>query len=636
MILATQDEIYGLTSLKSSLPLGRLFCCFLLLGLCFCLWTNAQTVDGYSSSDIFYLPKISTHQALPGTDFFVEIANRKRVPPPQAEYPDYISRLKALANQAKKETPFSPSISSRELAPSPEMLAGFHGNDYNGAHPNDNHIAISTSGKIVSLTNSQICVYATDGALLKKSSLQAFADTIGTGASKYDPRVLYHPQADRFVVIFLSGRNSVNSRLVLAFSATAAPEGAWHLYSLPGNMPGLGAAVYADYPQIGFSASELFISLNLFGDNDDLFGAGIWQIAADKGFAGDSLLLKTHSLPGKHSLCPITSMAQPSADNFYFIRKSQLQHADDFTFYEIRTPLSNGGLMASPVTLGAGTNYYLSPDNSQKGSLQLLNNGDSRLQAAYRIDSSCYFVLSTRAQNRPAIYLGQLKLHPNGLSQSQLTASVIAHDSLELAFPNLTYAGYCSASGKHAHAITFNYSSPFHYPGNGLVYVDTSGRVSDFSLNQQSHGPTGTGDINQPFRWGDYTGIASRWPGEIWTSGYYIRSDGLNSSWLSQIKVGNNPLLNLHETQQDRDIPFLLYPNPAKDRFQLQVNIEKADVYHVRLLNLQGRQVAQLFHDKLWPGKAELRFDTYMLQPGVYFVEIRGNEFRGLQKLLVF
>lgn len=597
---------------------------------------KAQLTDAYTSSPLFWIPKITTYQVTDAKNWQVEIANRKRVPAPHEVFSSYTQRVKEQLNQAKETISYPSSIQSRELAPSPEQLAGFHGNDYNGSHPNDNHIAISTNGKIVSVSNSQFCVYEPTGNLLRKSSLQAFADTAGGQRIKYDPRILYHPIQDRFAAVFLSGTYSAHSQIIVAFSATASPEGAWHLYSLPGTPPELATHVYADYPQIGFSTTELFISVNLFGDNDDLYGACIWQISAIKGFGGDSLELKAHILPGIHSLTPIHGMPKLHDAPFYFARKSALQGADNFQFFEIRTALSNGGLMAPAVTLSSGTNYFLSPDNSQKGTNQLLNNGDSRLQAAYRIDSSCYFVMPTRDRNKPAIYLGQLKLDANGIANSNLSASIITHDTLELAFPNLTYAGYSSGQKKHAHAITFNYSSPFHYPGNGLVYIDTSGRVSPFSLNTQSQTFTGSGDVNVPFRWGDYTGIASRWPGEVWTAGYYIRADGYNSSWLSQVKVGNNPLMNVHENGKPSSPPWRMFPNPAKDHVKLEIEIQEPGIYTIEVFDLQGKKIGQLLNDKLWPGKASLEFSTDQLTKGLYFIRISGGNIRSAQKLEVY
>lgn len=616
--------------------MGRILCFSLLLFLFFCFDAKAQIPEPYISSPTFFLAKTSTYRHTQSPDWELGVANRKRVPEPGMANESYTQRVKDHLNQEKKSISYTPSIQSRELVPAPEQLAGFHGNDYNGTHPNDNHIAISTSGKLVSVSNSQICVYRADGTLLKKSSLQAFADTLGANRIKYDPRVLYHPPIDRFVVVFLSGTEAAHSQIIIGFSATASPEGAWHLYSLPGNPPLAQASVYADYPQIGLSSKDLFISTNLFDDSNDLFGAGIWQIATKNGFSGDSLLVKTHLLPGVHSLTPIHGIPDLQDVPFYFMRKSKLQGSDRFQFYEIRTSLDQGGIMAPTLSLRSGTDYFLSPDNSQKESSQLLNNGDSRIQAAYRIDSSCYFVMPTRHQNRPAIYLGHLHLHPNGLSQSAFSASIIAHDTLELAFPNLTFAGYRSGTQKHAHAITFNYSSPFHYPGNGLVYVDTSGRVSSFSLNKQSQTFTGSGDIHTPFRWGDYTGITSRWPGEIWTAGYYIRTDGNNSSWLSQHKVGDNPLMNLHQPLSVSDGIRKIYPNPASDHFQLELEIPRAGVYSFDVIDLQGRLVTRLLEDKLWPGKASLRFSTAALSKGIYFIKIVGERAMWTKKLEVY
>ena len=68
------------------------------------------------------------------------------------------------------------------------MLTGFQGNPYNFSVPNDNDVAISNDGMIVSVINSTINIYTETGEELYVVSLSAFSDTLDILESDFDPR----------------------------------------------------------------------------------------------------------------------------------------------------------------------------------------------------------------------------------------------------------------------------------------------------------------------------------------------------------------------------------------------------------------------------------------------------------------
>ena len=74
--------------------------------------------------------------------------------------------------------------------PDPAILTGWEGNIMGSGVPNDNDMAISNDGKIISVINSSIYIYDTLGTLLKSVYLSTFADTLGIAASSFDPKVM--------------------------------------------------------------------------------------------------------------------------------------------------------------------------------------------------------------------------------------------------------------------------------------------------------------------------------------------------------------------------------------------------------------------------------------------------------------
>ena len=172
---------------------------------------------------------------------------------------------------------------------------GFKGNSYGSNTPNDNTIAISNSGVLLSAINCSLNFYQTSNdSLLKSVSLQAFSDSLGLAASKYDPKVLYDPSTDRFIVVYLSGFNDSTSNIVIGFSDSSNPLGAWNLYALPGD-PLLDTS-WTDFPAIAVSDSELFITVNLLRNDASWQTAFkqtvIWQVNKTNGFQGDSLNMR--------------------------------------------------------------------------------------------------------------------------------------------------------------------------------------------------------------------------------------------------------------------------------------------------------------------------------------------------------
>ncbi|MCI5057824.1 MAG: hypothetical protein MRY83_17050, partial [Flavobacteriales bacterium] len=113
-----------------------------------------------------------------------------------------------------------------------------------GGTPLDNTLAISNGGFLMTSINSKIYAHdiVADTAMLNVGGSE---NTIGfsffasqgnvSTDSPFDPKLLYDPNRDRFVMVFVSGRDETNSKLVLGFSSSNNPADPWHIYELPGN-----------------------------------------------------------------------------------------------------------------------------------------------------------------------------------------------------------------------------------------------------------------------------------------------------------------------------------------------------------------------------------------------------------------
>ena len=82
----------------------------------------------------------------------------------------------------------------------------------------------------------------------------------------YDPKVIYDPMEDRFVLIFLLGNAPPSTYIVTCFPETSDPTGDWNVYFLDGDPFSTGH--WSDYPAIALSEEELFITINLLVPGD--------------------------------------------------------------------------------------------------------------------------------------------------------------------------------------------------------------------------------------------------------------------------------------------------------------------------------------------------------------------------------
>ena len=125
------------------------------------------------------------------------------------------------------------SLSSTNLAlPSLVLGKNFFGNGFNFGTPNDNDMAISDSGIVVSVINKSIFIRNTKtNVTLPGKSLAAFTTPINNRHEEFDPKVMYDPRSDKFVLVCLVGYVDSTSKIIVGFSQTNSPNGNWNLYA---------------------------------------------------------------------------------------------------------------------------------------------------------------------------------------------------------------------------------------------------------------------------------------------------------------------------------------------------------------------------------------------------------------------
>lgn len=489
--------------------------------------------------------------------------------------------------------------------------------------PLDNNIAVSNSGKILSAVNTTIRVYDSLGTILYGRSLSAIANALGTLNRTFDPHVLYDPEEDRFILVFLNGSDHTNTNVIVGFSATNDPAGTWNFYKIPGNTE--SEEWWSDYPFIGLSKNELFISVLLWKDGDtgwetDAVDENIWQINKHKGYSGDSLdMVQYHGLTvsGRPlwNIRPVSMGDKLYGPDFYLISNRPKDAQNDSIFI-----IHISGEIGDPnrkLTIDiARTNqpYGLQPNVTQLGGRRLRTNYCD-IHEAYRLAHHIYFVGNSIdfQTGRPGIAVGRI----DELGQAPTASlTVLGVDSLDLCYPSIAYAG--AAWPDQSAVVLCLHNSENAFPGSSVFLMDRDFQPSNLVQLKEGEGAMNILASDSLERWGDYTGAQRRYsnPGEVWVAGSFGKSNATSQTWLAQI-LNTDPALGLNTAQNP--FSYSLFPNPgstAKIRFSL----ERASELRIVIRDMQGKVILDQ-KSAVSAGEQEL---TLMqdLKSAVYLVEV--------------
>ncbi|MEO0895953.1 MAG: T9SS type A sorting domain-containing protein [Bacteroidota bacterium] len=149
--------------------------------------------------------------------------------------------------------------------------------------------------------------------------------------------------------------------------------------------------------------------------------------------------------------------------------------------------------------------------------------------------------------------------------------------------------------------------------------------------------------ITDVFGGRERTPVAFNWlvPGNISTGQpIYVVIDPSNK--IDEIHDDNNvgfygaagSAVSVEEEVAFKDFTPSLYPNPARSRTQLELEMNQTGELTVALYDLHGRKLKNLFADHLHTGKYILPIDLVGVSPGYYIVEVRaGNNSKALKLL---
>jgi len=546
-------------------------------------------------------------------------------------------QIKYRANLEREKLQYNhyPALGQKRAALSPQVISGFQGSANEGT-PNDNNMAVNNDSFVISVLNTFIRVYNTNGVFKKNWSLEFFpkdpkatrpGNGIGTLDRSYDPKVLFDPVANRFILVYLEGSESSDTRIIVSYSKTSNPLDGWNVYQLNGNP--YGGKFWTDYPMIAINGEDLFITVNILKDNTDwrdgFTQSVIWQMPKALGYSGDTLKYNLWSnivFKGKPiwNICPVQDAYQPGHEGLYFLSVRPGDASNDTVFlHSIGSNYNSGNAQYSYKILKTDKKYGVPPAAPQKQAGFRLQTNDARILGAFYVNNKIQYVHTSNntINGRSSVYHGIIQFPDNPLPT--VTGNIISFDSVDIAYPTIVHAGN-AVFGKQS-LITFSHSGETVFPGTSVIYYDNNGEYSDVQMARKGDGYINSFIADTAERWGDYTCIQRRYNNEkeFWLVGSYGKNINTVGTWISKIGI-NDPKVGIDNTIKN-EVQNNAYPNPVADMISIPFQIQEQGDVSIEIRDATGKLVYTLseFQDK---GQQKAMINLTSLTNGIYFYTI--------------
>lgn len=551
-------------------------------------------------------------------------------------------KLQSVDRFSKSTTAWksSEAISPTVLGGTPLFRKSPNGTPFNfsGGIPNDNAMAISKDGILCAAINSVFWAYDTQKEELVIDnitglfSLQQMANG-GSFENYYDPKLIYDPLSDRFILVFLKDNDAANSRIIVAFSSTNNPNDPWHLYRLNGNP--LDNNRWTDFPAIAISETGLVITGNLIIPNVSwqvgFDGSVIWHLDKNAGFTGGDVKATvytqiSHNGQFIRNLHPIRGHDNIT-DQFQFLSNRNFDLTND-TIFLITLLEQTQDTTLSVEPLISNVPYGVPPNGKQadtdtSDATKGLQTNDARVLGAIQKDQWIQFVSTTAHGNSStaAIYHGFIDL---SAPHKSVSARILWDYDRDYAYPNISWSGVHTSQIQCL--IGFNFTSLEDNPGMACVHLG-----NDTSFSEPVDIINGTTYVDRHSdsyeRWGDYFSIqpvfdpnGTLLPSQAWMAGFYGDGGNQNRTYIAHVQ-SNSTAIDFHPHNG------LVYPNPVTDQnwVQIQFNLDEDSWVWGNLYDNNGRLVQTLSSKYLPLGPAEITLDLSTLAKGTYFVEIESE-----------
>lgn len=607
------------------------------------------------------LPKINTFNPMSTPNLWIEEHNNtegKEMPLPKGIDEKLREKIdkQRKAKIRRKKVDIRKKINVQPTSPlllTPEIENEIDGQFSPGAGtPNDNDIAVSNDGTIVSARNTRIYVYDDTGKILRSWSMQYFpiqqnkVDPLPPLTRYYDPRVIYDPYTDRFIALYMHGTTDQTSFIVLGFSTPGDPLEPWNVYKIPGRP--VDDTIWSDYPIVSQTKEDLYITVNLLANGssweEGFREAVIWQINKEDGYNGDSL--HTNFFNNLFfedepiwSICPVQNGPMPDGTDNYFLSVRPYSEKNDTVFLHRITNTQRSGqanyelkVLTSDVKYGFPPSA-LQPDTSLSYKLRT---NDARVLTAIRNGNQIQYMQNSRNFETEQAHIMHGHIYRIHEDKPEIKAHLYDHPQLEFGYPAMAYASL--ENGDPSMLSTAVFSSLIDTPGMGVFYQNRYGEYSDFLKIKNGRSLIAYGGMTPDMqRWGDYEGIQAKYneAGVFYVIGSYGRSLRMNP-YLARIKL-KDPL------NQAPVKEVSVFPIPASEgRINIEWNAPRDMTLQAKLYSIGGKisnpynQELENIQIQVSEGRHLYSLYTANLAPGMYVLHLlNGDQLIDSRKIII-
>ncbi|GAB5539652.1 MAG: hypothetical protein Salg2KO_17550 [Salibacteraceae bacterium] len=455
--------------------------------------------------------------------------------------PDSVDALKIAKRDLKASAEIGQGVdreSSRAVTPT--VGTSMNGTSMTSSTPPDNTVAISNAGRIVAVDNEDISYFNQNGTFVSSSTHNSFFSGMTTSNSLFDPRVMYDSEEDRFVYVLLHGNNSNTSKIFVCFSKSNNPAvDGWEIYEFPGNP--LNDFSWTDYPNIGLSEEELFITVNLFSNNNSFNEVVIFQIDKSDGYAGATINYGTwddvEDFFGSRSftVVPASNGQQGHYGNNMYLVSSRAGGGTSIFLYEITDDLDGN---PSLDVVSISSNYDVAADANQAGSSSLVDVGDCRMENAIYVDGTVHAVHSSEYLN--TAYSGVYYYRIPVADHTNSERAEFGQTGFDYTYPSIASYGLDPCDQSVMIGCLRSGSSIF--PEMRVMNCDQDMNWSSSTQVFPGQGPISF--IGSPERWGDYSAMQRKHNAsspEVWFAGCYPTTSNFWRTRIAEIKGAYEP-----------------------------------------------------------------------------------------------
>ena len=179
--------------------------------------------------------------------------------PPHASPPLLLSQLLAAAGGRTSQPPSpSPAQSFAGLDDIADLSTGLRW------VPPDTDGAVGLTKVMSGLNNDYRIWSKATGEVVSTVSPNTFWGAVG-GKRFFDPRTLYDPINDRWLVVMLADPAAAGSAIDIGVSQTSDPSGSYFLFRVPADAAG---TTWADFPTVGFNKDYVAVGVNMYTNSN--------------------------------------------------------------------------------------------------------------------------------------------------------------------------------------------------------------------------------------------------------------------------------------------------------------------------------------------------------------------------------